>query len=114
MKHEFCGVVLSICSVSDRNATPRSFSSFTVVLKLDRPRRSLSPSTGGGLDPGQLYRRFLLGLVPNAILLALLAVSLMLSAIKVWKHKCRSLSRMGFARPFCFGRVKEEDRDSKS
>ena len=37
-----CGVVVSICSVSERNATPRSFSPFTVANRWgsDRPRRS--------------------------------------------------------------------------
>ncbi len=37
-----CGVVVSICSVSERNATPRSFSSFIVASRWDsdRPRRS--------------------------------------------------------------------------
>jgi uncharacterized protein len=29
----------------------------------------------------------LLGLVPNALLLPLLAVILMLSAVKIWRHK---------------------------
>ncbi len=29
----------------------------------------------------------LLGLVPNAVLLPLLAIMLVLSAVKVWKHK---------------------------
>jgi len=42
-----CGVVVSICSVSDRNATPRSFNSFTVASRCDsdRPRRSSFQTT---------------------------------------------------------------------
>jgi hypothetical protein len=42
-----CGVVVSICSVSERNATPRSFSSFTVASRWDsdRPRRSSFQTT---------------------------------------------------------------------
>ena len=37
-----CGVVVSICSVSDRKAIPRSLRSFTVLSRCgsDRPRRS--------------------------------------------------------------------------
>ena len=42
-----CGVVVSICSVNDRNATPRSFNSFTVASRWDsdRPRRSSFQTT---------------------------------------------------------------------
>ena len=42
-----CGVVVSICSVSERNAMPRSFSSFTVASRWDsdRPRRSSFQTT---------------------------------------------------------------------
>ena len=42
-----CGVVVSICSVSERNATPRALRSFTVVRRCgsDRPRRSSFQTT---------------------------------------------------------------------
>jgi uncharacterized protein len=36
---------------------------------------------------GSFIGGWLLGLVPNAVLLPLLAIILVLSALKVWKHK---------------------------
>jgi uncharacterized protein len=36
---------------------------------------------------GSFIVGWLLGLVPNAVLLPLLAIILVLSALKVWKHK---------------------------
>ena len=56
-----CGVVVSICSVSERNAPPRSFSSFTVASRWgsDRPRRSSFHTTKAiaRLQEGQRLRK---------------------------------------------------------
>jgi uncharacterized membrane protein YfcA len=36
---------------------------------------------------GALIGSFLLGVAPSALLIRLLAISLMLSAVKIWRHK---------------------------
>jgi hypothetical protein len=48
-----CGVVVSICSVSERNAIPRSLRSFTVVSRCDSERPSRSSFHTTRQSPGR-------------------------------------------------------------
>jgi uncharacterized protein len=53
---------------------------------LGENRRFVLVMAGGSIF-GSFIGGQLLGLVPNAVLLPLLAITLVLSAVKVWRHK---------------------------
>ncbi len=57
--------------------------SFTVLARNGR----FVCGHGGRLDPWRLHRRPASGIVPNEILLPALAAILLVSAVKVWRHK---------------------------